>query len=42
MTDFDMPDKVSSMKYSLKLVPGIGVSHRDGDDTRTPPKCLEG
>ena len=40
MTNFDMPNNVSSMKYALKSVPGladVGVPHGDGDGPRTPP-----
>ena len=36
MTNFDMPNNVSSMKYTLKSVPGladVGVPQGDGDDT---------
>ena len=41
---FQMPNNISSMKYSLKSVPGladVGVHHGDGDGPRTPPRCLE-
>ena len=34
MTNFNMPNNVSSMKYALKSVPGladVGVPHGDGD-----------
>ena len=34
MTNFDMPNKVSSMTFALKSVPGladVGVLHGDGD-----------
>ena len=34
MTNFIMPNNISSMKYSLKLVPGladVGDPHGDGD-----------
>ena len=34
MTNFDMPNYVSSKKYALKSVPGladVGVPHGDGD-----------
>ena len=40
MTNFDMPNNVSSMKYALKSDPGladVGVPHGDGDGPRTPP-----
>ena len=43
MTNFDMPDNVSSLKYALKEVPGladVGVPH--GDGPRAPPRCTEG
>ena len=41
MTNFDMPNNVSSVKYALKSVPGladVGVPHGDGDGARTPPR----
>ena len=44
MTNFNMPNNVSSMKYALKSVPGladVGVLHGDGDGPRTPPRSLE-
>ena len=34
MTNFDLPNNVSSMKYALKSVPGladVGVPQGDGD-----------
>ena len=40
-----MPNNVSSMKYALKLVPGladVGVLHGGGDGPRAPPRCPEG
>ena len=43
MTNFTMPNKFSSMKYSLKSVPGladVGVPHGDGDGPRTSPRCI--
>ena len=45
MTNFTMPNNISSMKYALKSVPGladVGVLHGDGDGSWTPPRCLEG
>ena len=47
MTNFTMPNNMSSMKYAEKSVPGladIGVPHGDGDGDglRTSPRCLEG
>ena len=45
MTNFTMPNIVSSMKYSLKSIPGladVGVLHGDGDGPRAPPRCTEG
>ena len=42
--NFEMANNVSSMKYSLKSIPGladVGVLHGDGDGPRTPPRCLE-
>ena len=38
MTNFSMPNNVSSMKYALKSVLGladVGVLQRDGDGPRT-------
>ena len=38
MTNFTMLNNISSMKYSLKSVPGladVGVLHEDGDGPRT-------
>ena len=43
MTNFTMPNNISSMKYALKLAPGladVGVPH--GYGPRTPPRCMEG
>ena len=43
MTNFEMPNNISSMNYALKSVPGIadaGVPHGNGDGSRTPPRCL--
>ena len=40
MTNFTMPNNISSMKYSLNLVPGladVGVPHGVGVGVRTPP-----
>ena len=45
MTNLSMPNKVSSVKYSVKSGPGcagVGVLHGDGDGPRAPPRCLEG
>ena len=45
MTNFDIPNNNSSMKYALISVPGladVGVAHGDGDGPRTPPRCMEG
>ena len=45
MTNFTMPNNISSMKYALKPVPGladVGVPHGDGDGPRTPPRWYEG
>ena len=45
MTNFTMPNKTSSMKYSVKSVPGladVGVPHGAGDGPRTPPRSTEG
>ena len=42
MTNFIMPNNVSSMNYALKSVPGPadgGVPHGDRDGPRTPPRC---
>ena len=41
MTNFTMPNKTSSMKYSVKSVPGladVGVPHGDGDSYRAEPR----
>ena len=41
MTNFIMPNNVSSMNYALKSVPGladVGVPHGDGDGPRTPAR----
>ena len=43
MTNFDMPNNVSSMKNALKSVPGladVGVLHGDGDGPRVRIKIL--
>ena len=40
MTNLTTPNNISSMKYSLKSVPGladVGLSHGDGDGPRTSP-----
>ena len=45
ITNFTMPNNVSSMKFSLKSVRGladVGVPHGVEDGPRTPPRCLEG
>ena len=45
MLIFTIPNNISSMKYSLKSVPGladVGVLHGDGDGPRAPPRCLGG
>ena len=45
MTDFIMPNNISSMKYAQKSVPGladVGVLHGAEDGPRTPPRCVEG
>ena len=45
MTNFTMPNKTSSMKYSVKSVPGladVGVPHGDGDGSRAQPRCHGG
>ena len=43
MTNFTMPNNISSMKYALKSVPGladVGVPHGDEDGSVTPaPGC---
>ena len=44
MTNFDMPNNISSLKHALKSVTGladVGVPHGDGDGPRTPPRCME-
>ena len=43
MTNFYMPNNVSSMKYALKSVPGladVGVPHGVEDGPRTTPRCV--
>ena len=45
MTNFTMPNNISSMKYSLKSVPGladVGVPHGVGDGPRAAPRWLGG
>ena len=45
MSNFDIPNNVSSMGYALKSVPGLAdveVPHRAGDGPRTPPRSTEG
>ena len=45
MTNFGMPNNITSMKYALKSVPGLadaGVLHGVEDGPRAPPRCLEG
>ena len=41
MTNLTMPNNSGSMKYALKLVPGladVGVLHGFGDGPRAPPR----
>ena len=41
----DMSNNISSMKYSLKSLPGLAdvkVPHGDGDGPRAPPRCPGG
>ena len=45
MTICAMPNNSCSMKYALKLVPGladVGVPHGDRHGPRTPPRYMEG
>ena len=45
MTTFTMPNKMSSMKYAQKSVPGpadVGFPHGDGDGPSAPPRCPGG
>ena len=45
LTNFTMPNNMSSIKYALKSAPGFadaGVPHGDGDGPRAPPRCLGG
>ena len=45
MTNFTVPNNISSMNCALKSVPGladVGVLHGDGDGPRAPPRCLGG
>ena len=40
MTNFTMPNKVSTKNYVVKSVPGladVGVPHEVGDGPRAPP-----
>ena len=44
MTNITMPNNSCSMKYALKLVPGladVGGPHGVGDGPRTPPSCMK-
>ena len=44
MTNFTMPNKIPTMKYALKSVPGLadaGVPHGVGDGPRTPPRSMD-
>ena len=41
MTNFTMPNNISSMEYALKSVPGlddVGVPHGGEDSSRTPAR----
>ena len=41
MTNFDVPNNVSSMKNALKYVPGLAdVGDPHGDGPRTPTRCV--
>ena len=45
MTNFSMPNNVSSMKYALKSVPGladVGVPHGDGDGPQSSTQMSRG
>ena len=45
MTNFTIPNNISTIKYALKSVPSIadaGVLHWDGDGPIAPTRCLEG
>ena len=45
MTNFEMPNNVSFMKYALKSAPGladVGVLHGVGDGPRAQPRCQGG
>ena len=45
MTNFTMPNNISSIKYALKSVPGfadVGDPQGDGDGPRAPPRCPGG
>ena len=45
MTNFDMPNNVSSLKFAQKSVPGlagVGVPRGEGGGPRTPPRYMEG
>ena len=45
MTNFRMPNKIISLNYALKSVPGLaddGVLHGDEDGPIALPRCMEG
>ena len=45
MTNFDMPNNVSSMKYTLRSVPGladVGVPHGVGDGHNSGYSLISG
>ena len=45
MTNYTMPNNISSMKCVLTSLPGladVGVTHGVWDGPRPPPRCLEG
>ena len=45
ITNFIIPNNISSMKCALKSVPGladVGVPHGDGDGPRAQPRCQGG
>ena len=45
MTYFTVPNNITYMKFTLKLVPSLAdvrVLHGDGDGPGTSPRCQEG
>ena len=45
MTNFTIPNNISSIEYALKSALGladVGVPHGDWDGPKTSPRCPEG